>query len=303
MREQVVIRNIILPEDQKLLRSFESDLYFAGLRQKTISSYVRHVQNALEKIGKAAHEIDAGDINDFLLHLYFQEAAGSTIIGYYSALKFFFKRTLGVEWNVGRIPKMGRFERWQPIPLSRDEVRRLITHEEKPYYKLLFILLYSSGMRISEVCGLRLRDVNFKEMLIHVEYGKGGRKRETVLSKRAAELIREHVRRYHVKYWLFPSQKSYLQPGFLFCTPDFEKPIHVRSVQHEFQKVRAAAGVSGYASLHSFRHSFATHAIEDGLSIFAVQKLLGHSKLGTTLKYLRHVQAPQSKFFSPYDNL
>jgi len=292
-------RCIVRPMDY--IKKMEIDMRFAGLRDKTINKYVKNVANALQNIGKQPEEINAYDINEFLLQLYNRDAAGTTIIGYYASLKFFFRQTLKVDWKFERIPKLANFNRSQPRPVTRSEIKQILKATSKTVYRVMFALMYSSGLRVSEVCHLAITDLNKTDMLINVENGKGGVKRQTVLSKNVLKMVLEYQKTNPSRFWLFPARSYTYDSEFLFRMPEENKPIHVRSVQREFSLVCADLGLPGFVTLHSLRHSFATHLIEDGLSIFAIQKLLGHKNFSTTLKYLRYAQARPQNYFSPYD--
>ncbi len=283
------------------IKQLQVDMRFAGLRKKTIESYSKNVKNALKCLGKKPESVTPDDINDFLLALYNRNVAGSTVIGYYSALKFFFTKTIKAGWEMDRIPRLGRYERSQPRPLTRGEVRQVIEGASKKVYRVIFALLYSSGLRVSEACYLKINDFNEKDMLINVENGKGGMKRKTVLSEKTWRMIQELVKSNPGKTWVFPARQNFYDSEFLFHMPDESKPMHVRSVQHEFRNVAGKIGLPGHATLHSLRHSFATHLIEDGLSIFSIQRLLGHKNLRTTLQYLKYAEPRPAKYFSPYD--
>ncbi|MDH5721060.1 MAG: tyrosine-type recombinase/integrase [Spirochaetia bacterium] len=277
------------------------DMKFAAFSDRTIQSYSKSVRLAIKQIEKHPADIDQKDINEFLLYLYEKDAAGKTMIVYYSALKFFFSKTLKRNWKFDRIPKLGNYNRKQPRPLTRNEVKILIKNASKTIYRVIFALMYSGGLRLSEARFLTLRDINEKEMIINIEKGKGGFRRQTVLAKKALEMLKEYQEVNPTRGLLFPTKRYDCHSGLLFGIPEKGKPISQRSVIREFRKICEKTGIPGITSSHSLRHSFATHLIEDGLSIISVQKLLGHKYLKTTLQYLKYAEMRPEKNFSPYD--
>ena len=137
------------------LTKFKRDLYFAGMRERTVESYYGHLQNALRQINKPIGEIEADDIYTFLLELYEKGFSGSSVKSHFFALRHFFENTLEAEWKLSRIPKLGYFDRNQPRPLTREEVKKILSGTPDEIYRMIFALMYSSGLRISEVCMLK----------------------------------------------------------------------------------------------------------------------------------------------------
>jgi len=283
------------------LIEFKKDLYFAGMRSRTVDIYCRHVVYALKKINKPVMEITANDIYSLLLKLYEDNASGSSIKCYFFALKYFFENTIKSNWELKRIPRLGNFNKNAPRPLTRAEVNKVISGATKEIYRIIFALMYSSGLRVSEACLLKKNDINRTDMLINVEDGKGGIYRTTVLSKKVLKMIDDYQAKHPTKKWLFIARRKIVDSYLLFPVPNYEKSINARNVQHEFKYVCQKNNISDHVSTHSLRHSFATHLIEDGLSIFSIQKLLGHKYIKTTLKYLKYAEPKPEKYFSPYD--
>ena len=274
----------------------------ARLRERTIQAYTGNVRNAMEKIGKEPHDFSESDIMEYLNGLYERGASGPTIINHFSALKYLFLNVLKIHWPVQRIARLGKFGLNKPRPLSRKEIKKLLDATSNLKYKTIFTIAYSAGLRVCEVCYLKISDLDFSENIIYVRNGKGGQSRLSALSRKAARLIKTYIEQYQVTDWLFAAGKKQCSADLLFAMPVKYKPISIRSVEREFRITADKLQLAGYTTLHSLRHSFGTHLIEDGLSIFSIQKMMGHKNIRTTLAYLKTAATPVHKYFSPFDN-
>jgi|GEM_PF-1977392 len=278
-------------------------LRMARYREKTVHTYVRNIRMAVAAIGKEPGDLGEDDILQFLNGLFERGASGPTIISYFSSLKYMISKVLQQTWPVARIERFGKFGANRPRPLSRDEIKSLLDAAPNLKYKTLFALAYSSGMRISEICKLQITDLDFNLGLIHVRDGKGGIDRHTTLSKRAARMIQAYMAQTSIKSILFPCGRKICGSGELFPVAQTDKAVSIRSVQFTFENLTRRLKFSGHTTFHSLRHSFGTHLVEDGMSIFTIQKLMGHRNIRTTLRYLYTAESPRHTFFSPLDNL
>jgi site-specific recombinase XerD len=176
----------------------------------------------------------------------------------------------------------------QPLVLSREQVERMIECSESIKAKAALTLLYSSGLRLSEVCNLRVTDVDSKRMILRLQQAKGNRDRIALLSPRALETLREYYRQYRPQHWLFEGRQG--------------KPLHSRSFASYILHCRLRAGIDLKISPHTFRHSFATHLLDDGVSLITIQRLLGHASLSSTAIYTHLSTDVFQKVKSPFDS-
>ncbi|NNF14660.1 MAG: tyrosine-type recombinase/integrase [Gemmatimonadetes bacterium] len=206
-----------------------------------------------------------------------------------SALRFYFDRVVGTPALAEKLPRPKR-ERRLPQVLSRGEVSRLIDAVAHPKHRALTLLIYSSGLRVSEAVRLRPEDLDAERGLIRVRRGKGGKDRYTLLSDRALDAVRIYRMAFPVGRWLFPGAR----PG---------RHYSVRSIQKVITQAGASAGIEKRVTPHVLRHSFATHLLEAGTDLRFIQELLGHRSSRTTELYT-HVSHPQlAAIRNPLDDL
>ena len=177
-----------------------------------------------------------------------------------------------------------------PVVLDLSEVEALFSVTENLKHKAILMITYSSGLRISEAARLKISDIDGKRMMVWVQQGKGGKDRYTILSQTALECLRQYWREYRPKQWLFEGTKE-------------DAPITVSSIHQIFHKAKKRAGIAKPASVHTLRHSFATHLIEAGTSLHHVQLLLGHRSPTTTTVYLHVSRLNLSQVASPLDKI
>jgi len=207
----------------------------------------------------------------------------------YGALKFFYEMTLKRDWEGFRIPK-GKGGRRLPIVLSQQEVEALFGAIKNLKHRAILMTIYSAGLRISEALQLKLTDIDSQRMMIRVAHGKGNKDRYTLLGRRNLEILRE--------YW-----KKYRPVDWLFCNPSRKKPLSTNAVRRVFYKALRKVGIKKPATIHTLRHSFATHLLEAGTDLYHIQHLLGHPNPKTTAVYLHLSRKELTKVTSPLDLL
>ncbi len=215
--------------------------------------------------------------------------SASTINQVISAFKILFVYVLKRQWNDIEVSRPRR-EIKLPVVFSASEINRLLGSTKNLKHEAIFALAYSSGIRMSELCNLRIRDIDSKRMQIRVENGKGRKDRYTILSKKALEVLREYF-------------KKYRPVGYLFFGHDKKKAIRGGTAQKALKKNLKNAGIIKDASFHTLRHTFATHLLEQGVNIKVIQELLGHSSIRTTMIYIHLINFDVSKIKSPLDNI
>lgn len=284
-------------------RRFTFAMQMAGLRPCTILRYSRSVLLTSQHVLKPPHDIECSDVLLYLEMLFNTGKSGSTIIGAYAALKFYLTRVSGKPWTINRIPRLPPYRKQQARTLTRKEIRQFLDAAPPGKYRVLFSLAYSSGLRVSEVCALKVADIDMQEHQIFIKDSKGGKHRTGVLSRKLAAEIKHYLAVQLPGTWLFPSERRNYENLTLFPENKVQRPISARSVQREFFLLKERLGYQGAVTFHSLRHSFASHAVEYGMPLFSLQRLLGHRELGTTLAYLRSVDSPVVPDFSPLDKL
>jgi integrase/recombinase XerD len=237
----------------------------------------------LKQSKKDIGELSQDDVKKYLGEM-FETKSKNTIMLAAAALKFFFKEILDREIEKIPLPKK---DKRLPEVLSPGEVRRLIDFSDAEKSRLIVSLLYSSGLRVSEVVNLKLEDLNFAENTGWVRRGKGSKDRLFVVSSSLVKDLKNYVEKKGHQKYIF----------------SMEKPLTTRNVQKIIQGMRRRAGLSKKVTPHTLRHSFATHLLEQGNDIRVIQSMLGHSSLSTTQVYT-HISSEQLKRVkNPFDIL
>ena len=205
----------------------------------------------------------------------------------YFALRFLYKISMRRPWDVEKIPCMKKPERL-PVILDKEEVTRLFAATDNLKHRTELMLAYSSGLRVSEVARLKISDIDTVRMTVLVRQGKGNKDRYTILSKVALETLIAYLRRFRPTAWLFPG----VIPG---------RPITTSSIGLVIMAAKKRAGIAKPVTMHSLRHCFATHLIEEGTDLHRVQLLLGHRSPRTTALYLHVSRKDLSNIKSPLD--
>jgi len=254
--------------------------------RRSYQYYNRLLCNTLQK---SPNEICQEDITCFLaLVEKDKEYSASSINLAISAIKFFFREVMKDNSiyeqyrprHDGRLPKV----------LSQDEIGKILAMENNPKHRLLLMLAYSSGLRVSEVVALKREDIDLSRKVIYVRLGKGRKDRCTILSEKASCVIAEYCACNNIETWLFPGQIA-------------GRPLTIRSAQHIFDKAVRRAKIAKAVSIHSLRHTFATHLLESGTDIRYIQELLGHSSVRTTERYTHVARRSILSIKSPLDSI
>ena len=270
-----------------ILSEMGKEMRLQGYRAKTRKSYLGHVRRFILQSSDEPRKFVEKDVRDFVFNLLEKGASHSYANQCVSALKFLFDKVLKDPVSVGNLPRPKK-ERKLPTVLSKQEVVRLFNEVGNLKHKTILLLTYSSGLRLGEVIRLRPEDINLDRELIHIKQGKRRKDRYTMLSQVAKDAFKAYVRRYQPRDWLFPG----MRPG---------RHLHERSVQKVFDRAYKSAKINKKASMHSLRHSFATHLLEQGTDLRYIQELLGHESPKTTQIYTRVTTRDIAKIQSPLD--
>jgi integrase/recombinase XerD len=253
------------------------DMRMRKLSDKTQSAYVRAVRQLAAFLGRSPDTATVEDLRRFQLHLVDHGASPITLNATITALKFFFEATLGHGEVMVRMQPV-RVPHTLPVVLSREEVARLIAAARNLKHQTALSVAYGAGLRASEVIGLKVGDVDSERMTLRVEQGKGRKDRYAMLSPVLLERLRAWWRLGHAQGKILPG-------GWLFPGLDPMDPLTARQLNRAILAAALAAKIDKRVSMHTLRHSFATHLLEQKVDIRVIQVLLGHKKLETTSIY------------------
>jgi integrase/recombinase XerD len=255
-----------------LRQRFIDDLRLRNYARRTIDTYVSRIVAFAKHFGRSPDLLGPDEVRAFQLHLLERRVSWSSFNQAVCALRFFYGITLGRPEQLPLIP-YGKRPKTLPSVLSPDEVLRLINAEKPGRDRLLLQLAYGCGLRLSELLHLQVADIDSARMVLHVRQGKGAKDRLVPLSVRLLEELRTYWRAFRPRTWLFPSPKG-------------DRPILPSYVQRRFIHLRHKAGLTKRCSMHTLRHSYATHLLEAGVDLLTLRALLGHRSLETTARYV-----------------
>jgi site-specific recombinase XerD len=249
------------------------DLQLRNYSPRTIKTYLRWIERYAQYFRCSPAKLTAEHVRTFQHYLLDErQLSPSALNQAAAAMRFLYVTTLGSAIDVKKIP-FARKPKKLPVVLSRREVTRILDQVLNLKHHMVLALIYASGLRISEALALVPADIDSERMQIHVHSGKGNKDRNTILSPTLLEELRVYWRACRPWGRLFPGDK----PGI---------PMHATSIQKAMQTARLKARIEKRATVHTLRHSFATHLLEGGMNIRVIQKLLGHGSLDTTSIYL-----------------
>ena len=272
------------------------DMTLHGLKPKTIRAYVDCITRFARHFGKSPEVLGTAEIRSYLLYLtHDRHVASSTYNQALCALKFLYRITLGKDWGLDGLARTRRQTKL-PVVLSLDEVNRFFEAITSLRHRAILMTAYAAGLGISEVLALRTDDIDSQRMVIRVRQGKGSKDRYIMLSPRLLTLLRE--------YWRAHRRRKVYQPGpWLFPGNVPGRPITDGAVYEACEEACRAAGLDKHVTVHTLRHSFATHLLEGGTDLRTIQILLGHRSLNTTARYLHVATAALESTHSPLDRL
>jgi site-specific recombinase XerD len=272
-----------------LRQRFTQDLQLRNYAPRTVSTYVAAVAHFARHFNRSPESLGPEHVREYQLHLLARKASWSRFNQVACALRFLYSVTLRRKDVVEMVP-YGKKVRSLPCVLSTDEVARLFAAATNPRDRMILQTAYAAGLRVSEVVRLRVADVDSSRMTLHVRCAKGRKDRFVPLSPVLLGLLRDYWRQHRPRTWLFPGGK----PG---------GHLSIGNVQRACLRAVRACGISKKASMHTLRHSYATHLLENGADLASLQKLLGHNQLSTTLRYTHVGQQHLQRTVSPLDTL
>lgn len=252
-----------------------------GFAKRTQKSYVEAIYRMAKYYRRDPSTYSAEEVQAYLLHMVKDDHLSySTMNQAACAARFLFESVLGKGRSIFQIP-MAKVPAKQPELLAREEIARLFASCESLLHRVLLQTVYATGLRVSEVCALRVKDIDSApdRMCVRVECGKGGKTRYTLLSPTLLTQLRLYVCAYHPRDWLF-------------CNRSRTQGVDINTAQRAYQGARSRARITKIGGIHTLRHCFATHLLEGGVDLYTIQKLLGHGHISTTSRYL-HLISPQ----------
>jgi len=258
-----------------------ADMKLCDYSDRTQKSYLRSVQQLINYWNRPAEEISEQQVREYFLFCKDElEWTASTMRGAYSGIKFFYSKTLPMQWETLELLKVKRLTT-PPTVLSIDEVRLILDAARTPQANAFLSTVYSCGLRLAEALALRICDIDSGRMVIRV-HGKGKRQREVPLPDSTYLLLRSYWKTHRNENLIFPALGRDGKQGATAT-----KPMARSSVQQMIRRiVKDIPSIKKQVTLHTLRHSYATHLIEAGINLRIVQQYLGHASLETTMIYL-----------------
>jgi site-specific recombinase XerD len=283
---------------EELIYRFERTVSVLGRSKTTFENYSRHVAAVAIYYGKIPTELDQEQIHDYLFYL--QKKSKTPSQSYFKhtvyGLRFLLKSE-GLPYSFLSLPEIKHEKRVQVV-LSKEEVWRLLKSCDLLKHRVLVGLLYGCGLRCMEVRSIRLQDMDFDRRQLRVVQGKGKKDRYVPLSEHLIRGLKSYIEVEKPVEWLFNGQPLPNRAG-----GDFDSRYSQKGVQWAVKQACKRAGITKDVHVHTLRHTYATHLLEDGIDIMTLKNLLGHENIETTIEYLQIAQLPTQKVFSPLDTL
>jgi integrase/recombinase XerD len=272
-----------------LFEVLSRELRLRNYSPKTIKAYKSIIRSFAHHF-KPRHprELTENDIRNYLLYLLEEkQSASSTVNQAFNALRFLYVDLYKMPFVIGSIPRPKK-ERKLPDVLDQEEVLKIFNAVDNLKHKTILMLIYSAGLRVGESVRLKIEDIDSKRKVIHLRGAKGKKDRYTLLSDVVLEKLREYFKQYRPREYLFKGAEE-------------RKHLSERRMQSVFERAVKTAGIRKPVSVHTLRHSFATHLLEIGVDLRYIQELLGHASSKTTEVYTHVSQKTLGKIVSPLD--
>jgi site-specific recombinase XerD len=278
-------------------RLLKQQLSIHGRTESTFVNYARHLAAISLHHNRLPTTLSDQEIDEYLYYL--QQKYKSHSETYFRltvySLRFLFKMS-GLTGRSIRLPSIRRIKRL-PVVLSKPEMVNMMNRPRLLKHRVLIALLYGCGLRCAEAGNVRVNDLDFDRAVLHVRQGKGKKDRYMPLGRSLLLILQNYIEIYKPKTWLFAGR------GKKTNADDYDKKCSRRGMQWAVHAAAKLAGIKKDINMHTLRHTFATHMLEDGLDIVSIKEMLGHSRIETTLVYLHIAQLERRNKFSPIDNL
>ena len=256
------------------------DLQLASLSPRTVEAYTGAVDKLGRHFAKSPDAVTEEELREFFLHRWTVEGVSrSSATISLCAIKYFWQKTLARPWTAMEFVKPPREEKL-PVILTTGEVHEILGAVRLPRFRISLTAIYSCGLRLLEGVHLRVSDIDSGRMVVHVRHGKGGKDRYVPLPVSTLGKLRDFWRTHRNPVFLFPAPER-----GAFAMSVATRPMHHSGVQHAFRLAVQSTGIHKRVSVHSLRHSYATHCMEAGVNLRLIQAYLGHSSPATTAIY------------------
>jgi integrase/recombinase XerD len=273
-----------------LRQRFIEDMQLRKFAPETQRNYVHHVANFARHFGISPDELDIEAVRQYQLYLLNErKLSAESVNQYISSVKFVYLITLEMPWTDEYFSRVRRPHKL-PVVLSQEEVMHFFDNIPSLKYRAALMTCYGAGLRVSEAVSLKVSDIDSQRMLIRVEQGKGAKDRYAMLSPRLLDVLRRYYRAARPTEYLFPSWRA-------------NRHLCSASLQIACREAAALSGIRKRVTVHTLRHSFATHLLENGTDIRLIQVLLGHSRIDTTARYAQVGPQVVAATVSPLDNV
>ncbi len=269
---------------QELLEKIENEMRLRNYSRKTIKSYLRCLDDYFSYIKIVRQEPDVSKIKEFLLTKINNRLSSRTVNSYLQAINYFYREICKSNQKIDM--KFAKTASRLPVVLSRNEIEKIINKIVNQKHKIMIALAYGCGLRVSEVVGLKIKDLDLGELVVYLKNAKGDKDRITVVPEKLKNSLTDMIAGKAGDEYLFDNRRG--------------GKLTERTAQLIFEKGTQAAGISKGASFHSLRHSFATHLLENGTDVRYVQELLGHANIRTTQIYTKVTNPSLKNIKSPY---
>lgn len=259
-----------------LVYLMQKEMFRRRYSHKTIKAYSLCLRRFIKYCKKEPRQFNRSDIKEYLHHLSDNNKSASTMNLYLMAIKFALEEILNKRWYFIKLPYSKVAEK-KPVTLTKEEVLILFDAIYNPTQKLMIMLMYSAGLRVSELVKLKVKDLDFEHNLGWVRAGKGNKDRLFIIANSVKSELISHVNAFEQNSWVFKGRKGHYT---------------IRSVQVIINEASKKAKLNKSVHPHTLRHSFATHLIENGYDVATVQSLLGHNSSETTMTYV-HIASPK----------
>jgi integrase/recombinase XerD len=256
------------------------DMQLHGFAERTQKSYMQAVRQLAEYYNKPPDQINEEELRQYFLYLKnVKRVSRSTITLALCGIKFFYERTMQRQWTTLALVRPQR-EKKLPVVLSVDEVRQILARVRRWRYRVCLSTIYACGLRLQEGLHLQINHIDGGRQLVHVCHGKGGKDRYVPLPQPILEMLRQYWGTHRDPVWIFPSTHQTVQG-----------PMDASGLQRAFHGALLDSGIQKPATVHTLRHSYATHLLEAGLNLRIIQTYLGHASPNTTAIYT-HLTKP-----------
>lgn len=274
----------------RVYRTLEQQVVLRGQAKSTFQNYIHRIAQVSLHFNRLPEDVSTEELNDFLALLAVSAVSPSRSAFKHSVygLRYYY-RYVGLPDRAIKLPSLKRDAKL-PCIFNKSELRRLFVSPALLKHRVLLMLIYSAGLRSSEVINLKISDIDFERRSIHIRRSKYNKDRLVPLSEYMAHGLKQYLTLERPLTWLFNGKT-------------LGSPYSAKAISWVMREAVKAAGIEKDVTVHTLRHSYATHLIEDGLNIVTVKDLLGHSKIETTMIYLHIAQCPLVKAHSPLDTL